>query len=232
MKRLFRRTRSLVLSTLCAGLALPAGADIIFNNTTTSLGRHFDPGTLQVGDEILLAGTARYLSTFSFEYWGTSSTPGAFAGSVNARIRFYVNDGALQNGYPAPDTIPFYDSGWLSNLLTPTTASTVVFTAGTDFPGTGLAIPASDITWSIQFRGLGQGDALGLNLYSPPTVGSDYPDYWQDDGGWLLMTNIVSMDFGAKFEASVTVVPEPSVVGLLLFGGMTIVAVMNRRRQQ
>src|SRR5574340_1842514 len=99
---------------LCCALIGPLGATTIFDNSVNDLGTRFNPGTLEVGDEILLASTERYLTNFSFEYWGTSSGA-SFAGPVEARVRFYQNDGAPFNGYATPGSL-FYDSGWFSGF--------------------------------------------------------------------------------------------------------------------
>lgn len=212
-----RRSVSLLaLTALGAGFLQVAHADVIFNNSTNDLNTRFNPGTLEVGDEILLAGTARYLYNFSFEYWGTASGA-SFAGPVEARVQFYVNNGALFNGYPTPGT-NFFDSGWFGGF-SPTPRLTLDFTAGNDFPSTGLLITNSDITWSVTFRGMGAGDNVGVDIYSPPVVGSDYPDYWENNGGWALKTNSIPMDFATVWEASIAPVPEPSAIALLLLGG-------------
>jgi hypothetical protein len=217
-----RSVSLLALTALGAGFLQVARADTIFNNSTNDLSTRFNPGTLEVGDEILLAGSARYLTNFSFEYWGTTyGTNGAsFAGPVEARVRFYVNDGSLFHGYATPSTM-FYDSGWFDGFG-PTPRFTLDFLAGSDFSGSGLFIPSSDITWSVQFQGMGAGDAVGVDIYSPPVVGADYPDYWENNGGWTLETNDVPMDFATVWEASVSAVPEPSAVALLFLGGAAL----------
>ena len=72
-------------------------ATTIYDNSQTDLFTRFNPGTIEVGDEILLGSTERYLTDFSFEYYGTNTaSPGniTFAGPVQARVRFYLNDGA------------------------------------------------------------------------------------------------------------------------------------------
>ena len=46
----------------------------IYSNSVKDLSIRFDPGTLEVGDEILLAGSERYLTNFDFEFWGTSTS--------------------------------------------------------------------------------------------------------------------------------------------------------------
>ena len=194
----------LAVGVLWVGFALPLRATTIFDNSYNDLTNTFEPGTLEVGDEIILTNyPARYLTNFSFEYWGTNTAnPYAFSGTVQARVRFYQNNGALFNGYTAPGT-NFYDSGWFT--VNPTPRSTWNF-AGADFC-TGLYLPViSNMTWSVQFRGMTGTDHVGVDLYSPSVVGQIIPDYWENDGGtWNLKTNSAGagkIDFAAKMEAS------------------------------
>ena len=216
LKTLLKQNCCLVIGVLWMGLAVPLPAAVIFNNSTNDLVTRFAPGTNEVGDEILLVGTERYLTNFSFEFWGTNTAnPAAFAGDVEARVRFYQNNGAPFNGYPTPGT-NFYDSGWFS--VAPTPRSTEVFTYGIDFLWTGLIMPVtSNMTWSVQFQGMEDTDSVGVDVYSPPVVGHDYPDYWVNtNGNWMLMTNNagVHIDFGAVMEASAvpTVNPNPPLL--------------------
>lgn len=225
----------MTVSILCFGLTSPLTAATIFDNSHNDLSTRFNPGGLEVGDEILLAGTERYLTTFSFEYWGTASGA-SFAGDVQARVRFYQNNGALVSGYAAPGTAPFFDSGWLSFRqlgIGPTARNTLVFNAGVDFPIAGLLMPVtSNMTWSIQFQGMGLGDAVGVDLYAPPTVGGDYADYWQNNGAgsWSLLTNTVPVDFAAVMQANL--VPEPSTLVLSILGGLGLLIVARRVRER
>ena len=99
-----------------------------------------------------------------------------------------------------------------------------------DFPIGGLFLPASDLTWSIQFQGMGVTDDVGVDIYSPPVVGANFPDYWDFDGSnWKLMTNTVPMNFASLMEA--TSVPEPSSTALCLLGGMGLLAYTGLRRK-
>ncbi len=217
------------LTLLGAALPVAAASDqIIFDNSTNDLVARFNPGTTEVGDQIVLDGTARYLTDFRFEYWGVNAlSPGgpSFDGSVQARVRFYLNDGTPFNGYATPGT-QFYDSGWFS--LDPTDRSTLVFLQGTDFPYGGLLMPLSgvpgdEMTWTVQFQGMTANDSVGVDLYAPPNIGGDYPDYWENTiSGWVLKTNVVTMDFGARMEANV--IPEPSSATLFLLGGLGVFA--------
>ena len=73
-------------------------------------------------------------------------------------------------------------------------------------------------------------DSVGVDLYSPPVVGADYPDYWQNDGtGWTLMTNSPPMDFAARMEATV---PEPSTMALSVCGGLGLLILARRLRRK
>ena len=224
----------LVIGLVGAALTSPLeAATTIFGNSVTDLEVRFDPGALEVGDQIVLAGTERYLTYFDFEYWGVNTLdPGGatFAGAVEARVRFYLNDGALFNGYATPGTM-FYDSGWFGGF--PATdyypyRQTLYFQAGVDFPSGGLFIPDDEMTWTIQFQGMGASDTVGVDLFSPPVVGQDYPDYWENNGGWALMTNGVPVNFAATMEA---IVPEPSSLALSVVGGLVTLALARRRRR-
>ena len=203
MRTLYRRILFLALGAFCLGVGTPLrAATIIFNNSTNDLVTRFDPGTTEVGDEIILAHPERYLTSFSFEFWGTNISSPSFHGSVDARVKFYQNNGPLFNGYRSPGT-NFYDSNWFP--IAPTPRSTENFIVGSDFPWTGLFLPVtSNMTWSVQFRGMNTGDTVGVDLYTPPVWGQDYPDYWLNAGGsWQLMTNNsgVHIDFGAVMQA-------------------------------
>ena len=87
------------------------------------------------------------------------------------------------------------------------------------------------MTWSVQFQGMGATDSVGVDIYSPPVVGSgvDSGDYWQNtDGSWTLMTNNsgVPMDFGAVMEASAvpTVNPNPPSLTNVVSGSNLLLA--------
>ena len=219
-----------VVWVLTAAPLQAAAPSVIYANSTNDLVTRFNPGTTEVGDQIKLAGTERMLTAFSFEFWGTNTAMpdnSSFSSTIQARVRFYENDGPLFSGYASPGTM-FFDSGWF-NVDKPTSRSTFLFAAGSDFPSWGEFIPADEMTWSVQFAGMGLTDSVGLDLYSPPTVGQNYDDYWSyNGGGWALQTNsVATMSFGAYMEA---VVPEPSVVTLSTIGGLSLLMLTRRLR--
>lgn len=240
MKTFIKASLFLTIVVLWAGSAVPlwAGAPVtIFDNSTHDLSARLDPGVLQVGDEIILDTAnswARYMTTFSFEYYGVGfnvGNPSQFSGNVQADVKFYLNNGGPSpfSGYTMPGT-SFWDTGWFT-VPGPTSRSTFNFTAGSDnIPAAGLFLPASDFTWTVQFRGMTNGDVVGLDIYSPPSVGNDYKDYWQNNGGWQLITNgvVSSMDFAARIQA----VPEPSTITFSILGGLTILTLARRLRRK
>ncbi len=195
-------------------------ATTTYDNTSTDLGVNFNPGALEVGDEITLApGTPRFVTQFTFQYYLLSPT-----GAEQARIRFYKNDGAPNiDSTQNPSTVLF-DSG--SFAITGTSRSTLIFDQTA--LGGGVFVP-DDFTWSVQFTGLGGGDDAGVTLYNPPTVGTDTHDYWLDNGGtWTLMTNSVNpINFAAQVQAT----PEPSSIALFGFAAAGLVGMLFKRRQ-
>ncbi len=174
---------------------------LVYDDSQMDLVTRFDPGLNEVGDEVLLAGDARNLTRFTLEYWGIGASATAFEGNVTGRLRFYRNDGEAYNGYPTPGTL-LYDSGAFA--VNPTVRSTLTFD---DFV-TGAALPLSGpvpdtFTWSIQFSGMSGNDRAGIDLFSPPAVGGDFPDYWdRAQSGWELKEGAVPMDFAALAYAS------------------------------
>jgi hypothetical protein len=221
------------ISVLCFGLAMPLSAATIYNNSTNDLTLRFDPGMNQVGNEIILAGTDRYLTDFSFEYWGTSLHPGTFSGTIQADVQFFLNDGTPFNGYASPGT-SLFNSGWFS-VPAPTDRNTFDFSiADGDFGPGGLFLPVeSNMTWTVQFRGMGAGDSVGVDLYGPPSVGQAYGDYWDlGPTGWALMTNSAAPPY-ANFSADmVATVPEPSSIALSVLGGMGLLIMVRRFRRK
>jgi len=119
-------TRFLMAAMLVVGLN--ASGVTIYDNSTGDLTNRFDPGLLEIGDEVLLGSPESYLTSFAFEYWALNAggTSGTFTG-IDVRLRFYLNDGPTFNGYATPGTA-FYDSGWIDSVITtPTNRATLNF---------------------------------------------------------------------------------------------------------
>lgn len=207
------------IAGLLAGLAVVLGAraDIVYDNTTpANYQGTFLASTNEYGDEISLAGTARLVVAFLFEYFG-DFVP---SGDEKVRFRIYAQDGQPYPPYPKylePGTV-LYDSGFLA-------ISTNVNTIPLLIPK--LLVP-NTFTYTVQFVGLTQvpGDRAGLMIYDPPTVGAElppymgktiigsYPDFWKlVDGQWGLYSfgGHPPANFGAQVIA---LVPEPSTITL------------------
>src|SRR5687767_11220460 len=83
----------------CAAFVSSGGAEIVYNNTTNNLRLTFT-NNFEFGDQVILGGTARQLTSFALEYSGTN-----FSGNETARVRFYKNDGPGSGGQASPGTL-------------------------------------------------------------------------------------------------------------------------------
>jgi len=183
-------------------LARESGAveAIVYDNWTNDLGQSIDPGTSEIGAQVTLSGTQRYLSKLSVEYWGTNATQSNFTGQVTARVRFYLDDGpSPAASIHSPGTV-FYDSGPQPIIATNRGALVLnEFQLSAAVPLTG-ALPAS-FTWTVLFEGLGDGDSAGLNFYGPPVVGQSGAGYWiLGTNGWTIQGQ-PGQGFGSQLSA-------------------------------
>jgi hypothetical protein len=139
---------------------------VVYDNTTEALGPGIETGPPQeIGNEVTLAGTARTITEFRFNYDGGPT--------VRGTVRFYANDGHAG----APKTLLF-DSG-------PFTVET-----GQDHEKTlsGLHVQVPDtFTWMLSYTSSREDDSLGLYAFGPPSVGTckhmwlhGGTDWWKD----------------------------------------------------
>ena len=195
---------------VAVSLSTTAHADLLYWNFATDLGTRFNPGPYEIGDEIILAaappGRAYVITNFSFNYWASN-----LSASAQMQVRFYRNDGpAYGSTARVPGTVLF-DSGRFP--IASTDRSMLIF--DTDF-GAGLKVPRN-FTWTVQYFELGEGGSAGVggvDLFGPPTVGQNYPDYWLRTGpkAWeLAELTDVNVDFAAAVEG-VTVAQPDSVL--------------------
>jgi len=210
--------RSWVISTLLSlAVAMSARGGLVYDNTEVQLNYVLSfTNNLEIGDQIWLANnqTYPYLTNFSLEYYSTNVS---FYGAVQADVRYYFNDGPLTNGYASPGTI-FYDSGWFSikppQSYFPGTNSAVISFSGAQLTGgvvpldPSMALPA-DFTVSVTFQGLSGADYVGfdyvaLDDFDPPAVGTNYGDYWLNNGGnWTLKSfGTLPVAFAMQLNAS------------------------------
>lgn len=195
-----------------------ANATVVYDNSVNDLSVNFNPGTNEVGDEIVLAGTDRYVTNFIFQYYATN-----LVGNEEVRVRFYKNDGPPSSSGPLTPGTVFYDSGFFNiGVFGATPRATLIFDRSTlqEYNGNDILAPDS-FTWSVQFRNMGGGGSFGETLYNPPTVGQNYNDYWDNTGtAWQLKTNLsTGISFAARIEA--TAVPELRIVNFQHSGNTT-----------
>jgi hypothetical protein len=173
---------------------------VVYDSLTNGPGPVFDPGSAEVGNQVTLAGTERYLSRFSVGYWGTNAAQPDFAGPVSARVRFYYNNG------PTPATIVvspagvFYDSGPIPITATnhgELTLDEFQLTAAVPLVG---ALPSS-FTWTIRFEGLGDQDAAGLAFYPSPSTGQVADGYWIFETNNWTLGGTPGQSFGSRMSA-------------------------------
>lgn len=215
MKTKLNRATIAILAATGILLANTTQAEIVYQNTTGDLSTLLNPGSFEVGDEILLAYGGGVITNFTFQY--TAS----FSGDRLARVRFYENNGPLVSGFASPGS-NFFDSGIFS-----IGSGSQTLTFDTDF-GSGLAAP-DHFTWSVQFFLVDSGDSAGLDLFNPVTVGNNFDDYWDNNGSvWTLRqsTNGIPINFAAQVE----VIPEPSTVALGIFGCVLAWGISRRKR--
>ena len=196
----------LCLATLLAGAAL--AQETVYNNAVTDLNKFYAPG-LEFGDEVILESSlgpveSCTLTSLTFEYVGRN-----FSGDEQARLRFYLNDGApVGTAARQPGTL-LYDSGAF-NIM-----GSVI---GMAYEKGGLCVRnvPGHFTWTVQFLGITGSESAGLSVYSPPDLGSGYDDYWERSGNDWLLKEIpgIPMNFGAIIWATDVVVAEFNLVRL------------------
>jgi hypothetical protein len=169
----------------------------------------------EYGDEILLGGTDRFLTGFSFEY---TANFGAAAGGA---FSIYAQDGVPISGVASPGSLLY------------TTAFDVVNGGGVvnvAFDGS-TSIP-DRLTYTVQFSGVGGANTAGLIADATVTEGSSGNDFWLKTGpganDWELQNFGAAAE--ANFVATVTAVPEPGTVALMLLGVGGLAFAIRRRK--
>jgi hypothetical protein len=187
------KTKFLSFLTFALFIVGVSAEELIYNNTTSPAGKVFR-SEYEFGDEVTFKSPGPWeLKSFAFEYFGTS-----FSGNEFARIRFYQNNGSGGAGRPTPATLL-----WDSELfeIYPSLGATKAWNE--ILFNNAPVVVANGLTWTVEFLGIEPGESAGLSVYSPPTVGSNSPDYWEKEGGtnWLLRAESANNDFGAYFTA-------------------------------
>jgi hypothetical protein len=209
--------RTLKVILLSAGLcSLPSlcFSAVVYDNSTPNL-TGYHPTTLEVGDQITLSGTERTLSVFSFEYFFSGTT----VSTQNWTLRLYANNGITNS----PGTVLFTGTPQQVSLGTNGYSRYDV-----DFgTATNLITLPDTFTWTVQFSNLAAGQNAGLLVYGPPSIGTSFNDFWQNDGSGNWSLNVINGAPRSDFIATVTAVPEP---GVLALGGLGVLLLAGLRR--
>lgn len=226
---------------LLSGAHAQGSGEVVYDNTQNSKLKSPQFTTREYGDEISLAGTARIVTTFVFEYFG-NITPGN-SPTAAAVIRFYENNGSLYDGkYPRPGSL-LWESDPLPLLrnLVPTDGNYNLAT----IPVPNITV-TDTLTWTVQFSGLTGGNSAVLTISDPVSIGKQLPgfppgtfvtgsynDYWEkadpfNADSWALKSG-GGTDF--NFFAKVTAVPEPQTFALLLVGAAALCFVRHQSRR-
>ena len=189
---------------VAVSVGIPAGAaEIIYDNSTTYLERDYE-STNEFGDEVLLAGTARFVTEFQLEMYAQFVPNGTQFG----RLRFYQNTGPNWNGnpdYPIPASPPLYEQ---------------TFQISTGFQVILVEVPSVRVpdhfTWTVQFLGISQSstnDRAGVLYYNPPAIGQSFDDFWELlPGGWAPLDDGAIIDnFGARIVAVASAAPRLTI---------------------
>jgi len=243
--------KTIAVILVVAAVSFAHGQVAVYDGITTPSGVQFPmSNSVVIGQQVymdssLLAANP-YLSSFSFSYYSTNV---GWSGSVSADVKFYLNNGSTFNGYATPSQL-IYDTGLFSLVNPQLTFATngvketfawqdIYLNYNYDSAGGGavtpmdsnLALP-STFTVVYTITGLGSGDTLSLPVYYPPSVGTNYNDYWVKVGSnWELVTNTGGgVSFGAQFNNLSTPAPEPSTLGLGALGMVLMARLIKRRK--
>lgn len=212
------------------------GATLYQNNTVdTGTSLSLVNGTA-VGTEVVLAGAAPsdILNYFSFEI---VSPEKAFIGNnVQMDISMYANTGAPFNGYATPGASTLWDSGYFSlstpyayNPVPPVPPSPLYGATLIEDGAAGFAplLVPKDFTLVVEVTGLAAADSLGIELFDPATVGSNYGDYWLNSGGGWTLISSPGADFAAVFQG--TAAPDAASTAMLLGAALSGLALLRRK---
>lgn len=218
-------------------LAGVAKAEVVYENTLGAT--NYFLFTKEYGDDINLAGTARYVNEITIMYGAVgpavSGTPGQY------RIRIYANDGNLSipssTTSQRPSTLL-----WSSDLLPVVSSAPNATLASISVPN--VLVP-DRFTWTVEFYNMAQtaSNGAGLVIANPVTIGAvlpgvfapvvgSYADFWVrqvagNDNSWALSqvgNNPVN------FYVRVNAVPEPATVALGVLGVAALVWRFRSRR--
>lgn len=206
------KTRFLFLCLVTTALFVDSAHGAIVYDNTENFEELFNDSSLESGDEILLGGTARLVTEFSFEYYGEFAT----SGDETARVRFYQMNGAPgNNAFATPGTLLYESAAF--NIASGYKSVTISDLA--------LYVPGDAFTWSVEFGGVTAQESVGLLYYDPPTVGTSAPYFWEKENG--VWSAVATEDAGNNFAARVTAVDALQIAQVRNVGNGAAVSVVG-----
>jgi hypothetical protein len=210
------RVVQLLLALVCSCFPIFGQSAVTVYEASTNYSGKFNTLLNEYGDEITLAGTARLVTQFQFEYFG-NFTP---TGDEFARIRFYPNTGPM-----------WHNTNWITPAAVPLFETTIPI--GTGFNTATITVPYVQVpdtfTWTIKFFGITMSlnDIAGLLFYGAPTVGKSFNDYWElRNIGWTPVQTLepgLTNNFAAKVMA-IDGIPNAPALSVSANGGNIIVS--------
>ncbi len=172
----------------------------------------------EYGDEVVLGGWARILTGFSFEYAANY----ALAGGLTFRI--YDQTGPVLGGSASPGanlyetTLDIQSGGAVVNI---------------DFGIDPANMIPSRLTYTVEFIGLIPGNTAGLIAPGgTPTIGTSGDDFWEKTGPGANDWALKKFNAGspsANFVTTITAVPEPSTVAMMVAGAGLVLVALRRK---
>jgi hypothetical protein len=209
----------LVLAAAVSATNLAVHADtLVYNNSSNYLGTAYYVAS-EFGDQITLSSstTDRYISKFAFEYTSAHGN----SGDEKVWLRFYANDGA--NG--APNTLLFD-----SRNSYPTDISLIRGNANSvELTDVAIKVP-NTFTWTVQFSNVAASENVGLDMYAPATVGSNFDDYWEKTGTGWVTKRLAPNNYSFGAYAYAVAIPEPGTLQLGLLAGASALGFLLQRR--
>jgi len=206
-----------------------AGSSVMAQGVSQVVYQHSGSGNFsyttgaEYGDEVVIpahsmSGVQWVITGFTFEYAANYSL------ASGLKFRIYEQNGAPIGGFASPGT-EIYET-----IVDINTGGGVV---NVDFAYDATNILPNRLTYTVEFSGLLPGNTAGLIIPGgSPMVGSSANDFWEKTGpganDWALKTFNAGSP-SANFVATITAVPEPGTVAMMIAGaGMVLVALRRK----